>query len=215
METNKLFSYIFMPSFVLWFSYRALNIPSVCFYTLVHKTRFSSIYIAPLFKTFRSTFYFNKKHSRAVSSLSLLVSPSTVTRTIVAVVINPIYAVATTRFFTHIYKKVTKTIFTQPSIADFNTTPTVSMVGSVIFAITSVLHGSIRVIFIFIFATKTAMPIVSCIFTNHKLVSALKTTPINVRFISEKSLVTNTTNETRHMKYYKAISLYYTRTIYE
>lgn len=69
---------------------------------------------------------------------------------VVPVIINPIKRVFITWFVSHVLEKIIKTVFSKPSITNFNTTTTISLVRPVRFQIAATFHRPIRVVFLFI-----------------------------------------------------------------
>lgn len=89
-----------------------------------------------------------------VPHLFFLGRPLTITRFVIAFIIYAVNRVFWSRFFTHIIQKIGEPSFLiQPTFADSDTPTAIAMIGSIFRVITTLFHGSIRVILKFIIKT--------------------------------------------------------------
>ena len=119
----------------------------------------------PLFNRLRDPVYLNQLYSRTIRYLALLSTPSAVFRAIARVIIYPIKTVFSGRLSTHIGQEVSEPIFSKPSVAHFNTSAAISMIGPIPLVVTPSNHSSVGVTFQFIGTTPSVfiVPVVSSI----------------------------------------------------
>jgi hypothetical protein len=123
--------------------YSVNNVPTIS-HPVVRCGTGNPIVSAPLTYGFRDSIYGYPNVFRCVISLLNTASPATVTRLVVAVIINPIKFVFGSRFVAHIIEKVRELI---PSFTDTNATTTIPMISPIVFVPTTFSHSSPRVIF--------------------------------------------------------------------
>lgn len=81
-----------------------------------------------------------------VSYLGFLVSPTTIIRLVISIVVNPIERVVLRWSLSHVCKKVGKPFLSQPAAADFYAARTVPFMRPVFNIVTTSLHSLIRLI---------------------------------------------------------------------
>jgi len=107
----------------------------------------SPIFQAPVGNTFSPTVYSNKTITRHISTLHFLSSPSAIFRRIVTIIIYAVQRVLRTRLISQICKEIRKTFKRViPTVADFDSSSTVPLIGSVVRIITTAAHISPRII---------------------------------------------------------------------
>lgn len=106
----------------------------------------NAINTGPICDGLANSINFIKLVSGIIVSLLLLGRPSAVIGRIIFIVINSVERVFFRRSFTQVFHKIDIAVFTQPSFADLNSSPTVTMISPKSRLITSVSHRMIRTI---------------------------------------------------------------------